>query len=289
MPFLKAAVTIAISSAALITPSGVIAQEAPYPHRVVTLITHSSPGGGSAMSRLATSPADGSVLYAATPSFIFTSLLSEPAYTYEDLEPVVNVFFDQEVLYTRSDGPFESLDDVIVAAREGRGRWGAATPGSLERRALERLRVAARVPARIVSHDGGGDLILNVLNGTLDVGVGEAQEIRGQLDAGALRLLAVFSERRLPKLPDLPTVRESGYEVVVSKFRGLVGPPDLPPDIVAAWERAIQQVLEQPDYRKAYTSAMLSPAYMSQGEFRRFIAAFADDTTRFLTESGVID
>ena len=293
---------------------------APYPHDVVTLITHSSPGGGSdlflrelarhlgpqmgidfvvehvpggggarAVSRLANSPADGSVFYAATPSFILTSLLSRPANTYEDLDPVVNIFFDQEVIYTRSDGPFETLEQVIERARSSRGRWGAASPGSLERQALERLKVAAGVEAAIVSHDGGGDLILNVLNGTLDIGVGEAQEIRSQLEAGGLRLLAVFSETRLPDLPLVPTVRESGYEVVVTKFRGLMGPRTLPPEIVASWERAVRQVLANPDYRSTYLQAMLSPAFMGQTDFARFIDGFASDTEAFLRESRVIE
>ena len=295
-------------------------QPAPYPHDVVTLITHSSPGGGSdvflralarhlepqmgvnfvvehvrggggarAMSRLANSPADGSVFYAATPSFVFTSLMSAPAHTYRNLDPLVNVFFDQEVVYTRSNGPFETFEQVIESARSSRGRWGAATPGSLERRALERLKVAAGVQAAIVSHEGGGDLILNVLNGTLDIGVGEAQEIRSQLDAGRLRLLAVFSDARLPGLPRLPTVKESGYDVVVTKFRGLMGPPKLPPEIVAHWELAIRQVLQDPDYRRVYSREMLSPGFMPQAEFGQFIDAFASDTEAFLRESRVIE
>ena len=291
-----------------------------YPHDVVTLITHSSPGGGSdvflrelirhlgpqmgvdfvvenvrggggarAMSRLANSPANGSVFYASTPSFIFTSLMSQPANTYDDLDPIVNVFFDQEVIYTRTESPFETLADVIQTARSDRGRWGASTPGSLERQALERLKQAAAVDAAIVSHDGGGDLILNVLNGTLDIGVGEAQEIRSQLDAGQLRLLAVFSEMRLPELPELPTVKESGYDVVVTKFRGLMGPRDTPPQIVEAWESAVREVLENPDYRQVYSGAMLSPAYMPQSEYGGFIDTFASDTETFLRESGVIN
>ena len=291
-----------------------------YPHAVVTLVTHSSPGGGSdvflrtmarrlgprmgvdfvvrnvtggggarAMSRVANAPPDGSVFYAATPSFIFTSLLSRPANTYADLDPIVNVFLDQEVVYTRAESPFETLGDVIRQARAGAGRWGAASPGSLERQALERLARAADVEAAIISHDGGGDLILNVLNGTLDVGVGEAQEIRGQLDAGRLRLLAVFSAARLPGLPELPTVAESGYDVVVTKFRGLMGPPGTPPDIVRAWEDALRDLLEDAEYRAVYSAAMLSAAYMPRAEFSVFIEAFAADTETFLRESGVID
>ena len=291
-----------------------------YPHDVVTLITHSSPGGGSdvflrelirhlgpqmgvdfvvenvrggggarAMSRLANSPADGSIFYAATPSFIFTSLMSRPANTYEDLDPIVNVFFDQEVVYTRTESQFETIADVIQAAQSGRGRWGAATPGSLERQALERLKRAAGVDAAIVSHEGGGDLILNVLNGTLDIGVGEAQEIRSQLDAGQLRLLAVFSGTRLPELPELPTVKESGFDVVVTKFRGLMGARNTPPEIIETWENAVQEVLKNPDYRQIYSGAMLSPTFMPRSEYADFIDTFASETETFLRESGVIN
>ena len=301
------------------TEPQVIAQATPYPHDVVILLTHSSPGGGSdlflrelarhlgpqmgvdfviehvpggggarAVSRLANAPADGSVFYAATPSFIFTSMLSRTANTHEDLDPLVNIFFDQEVIYTRDSGPFETFEQVIESARSSRGRWGAASPGSLERQALERLRVAADVPAAIVTHDGGGDLILNVLNGTLDIGVGEAQEIRSQLEAGNLRLLAVFSDARLQELPQVPTVLELGYDIVVTKFRGLMGPRALPPDIVATWERAVQQVLEDPEYRRSYSQAMLSPAFMGQADFARFVDGFASETEAFLRDTGVI-
>jgi tripartite-type tricarboxylate transporter receptor subunit TctC len=240
-----------------------------YPHDVVRLITHSSPGGGSdvflrelasylgaemnvtfvvmnvrggsgarAMARLANSPADGSVFYATTPTYIYTSLLSRPGNTYHDLEPLVNVFFDEEVVYTRADGPFRSLDDVIAAAREGRGRWGAANPASLERQALERLKTAAGVTPAVVTYEGGGELALNVLNGTLDIGVGEAIELRSQIDARQLRLLAVFSAERSAQFLDLPTVKESGYDVVVSKFlgtgrRALARERRLPPSVGA--------------------------------------------------------
>ena len=123
--------------------------------------------------------------------------LSEPAYTFRDLEPLVNVFFDEAVIYTRANGPFETLADVIEMARTRRGRWGASTPASLERQALEQLKSAAGLGPAIVTHEGGGDLMLNVLNGTLDIGVGEAQEIRSQLEAGRLRVLAVFSGKRM--------------------------------------------------------------------------------------------
>ncbi|MCA3628929.1 MAG: tripartite tricarboxylate transporter substrate binding protein, partial [Methylobacterium sp.] len=264
-----------------------------YPHKVVTLITHSSPGGGSdvflremskhlgryidatfvvenvqggsgarAISRLATARPDGSVFYATTPTYIFTSLLSKPQHSFRDVQPLVNVFSDAEVVYTRADGPFKTLADVIAHAKEKRGRWGAANPASLERQAAERLKAAAGVNAAIVSHEGGGDLMINVLNGTLDIGVGEIPELRAQLEAKKVRLLAVFNAQRLPTQPDIPTVKESGFDVVVQKFRGLAGPKGLPADVIGIWEKAIPQLLADAEYRRIYAAESLVPDFI---------------------------
>ena len=115
---------------------------------IVRLVTHSSPGGGSdvflremaphlsrimgatfvvenmqggsgakAMATVAKAPPDGAMLYATTPTFIYTSLLSRPAASYRDLEPLVNLFFDPEVLYTAADSSFKTMHDVIDRAR----------------------------------------------------------------------------------------------------------------------------------------------------------------------------
>jgi putative tricarboxylic transport membrane protein len=308
----------AASAAFILSGAAVQAQE--YPVDTVTLITHSSPGGGSdvflrelsrylapylcanvivenvsggsgasAMARLAQAPADGSIFYATTPTFIYTSLLSDPEYKYTDLEPLVNFFIDPEVIYTAADSEFETLEDVIQYARDGRGQWGAANPASLERQALEQLKAAADVNAAVVTHEGGGDLMINVLNGTLQIGVGEVQEIQSQLEAGELRLLATFSDERLDAFPDLPTVAESGYDVIVRKFRGLAGPQGLPDDVVAAWEAATQAVLEDEEYKAAYEANNLRAEFIGHDDYVAFIEQFGTETSTFLKDTGVIE
>ena len=291
-----------------------------YPVNTITLITHSSPGGGSdvflrelsrylapelgvniiiknvtggsgatAIAELANSMADGSIFYATTPTFIYTSLLSSPAFTYKDVEPLVNMFTDPELIYTASSSPYQSLEDVMDKARTSRGTWGAANPASLERQALEQLKMATGVNAAVVSHEGGGDLMINVLNGTLDIGVGEAQELTSQLEAGSLRVLATFSDRRLAQFPDVPTVEELGYKVVVRKFRGLAAPKGLPAGIIHRWEQAIQNVLDNPEYQRSYVADNLRPDYLNHVEYRDFIGNFASETRAFLREAGVIE
>ncbi len=291
-----------------------------YPVDTVTLITHSSPGGGSdvflremstylapvlganvvvenvrggsgakAMADLATAAPDGSRFYATTPTFIYTSLLSDPEYTYDDLLPLVNFFIDPEVIFTASDSGFETLDQVLDAAREDRGRWGAANPASLERQALEQLKTQTGVEAAIVTHEGGGDMMINVLNGTLQIGVGEVQELKSQLEAGEIRLLATFSANRIDQYPDLPTVDELGHGVTVRKFRGLAAPKGTPPEIIAAWETAAQEVLANPEYMAKYEANNLRPEFMPHDEYVTFMQSFADETAGFLRESGIIE
>ena len=73
---------------------------------------------------------------------------------------------------------------MLDHARTGKGRWGAANPASLERQMMERLKQQAEVAPVVATFEGGGDMLINVLNHTLDMGIGELQEIRAQLDAG---------------------------------------------------------------------------------------------------------
>jgi tripartite-type tricarboxylate transporter receptor subunit TctC len=286
---------------------------------VVILATHSSPGGGSdvflremsphlsriigadvvveniaggsgarAMAVVARARPDGAMFYATTPTFVYTSLLSQPSVTYSDLEPLVNVFFDPEVVYTASDSRFTTLQQVLEHARSGNGRWGAANPASLERQTLERLKTRTQVAPAIVTFEGGGDMMINVLNHTLDMGIGELQELRSQLDAGRIRLLGIVDEERLPQFPDVATLKEQGIDLAVRKFRGLAGPRGMPRDVVARWEAAIPKLLADPAYQRLYTDNGLRPGFMPQSEYAAFVRDFGRETEAFLKESGVI-
>jgi tripartite-type tricarboxylate transporter receptor subunit TctC len=290
-----------------------------YPVSTVKLITHSSPGGGTdvylrellpylqpyigttlvvenvtggsgakAMSFVASADPDGGTFYGTTPTYVYTSLLSKPQATYKDLEPLVNLFNDPEVVYTASDSADQSLQDVIAAAKSGRGKWGAANPASLERQILEQIKSKTGANATIVTFEGGGDMLINVLNHTLDIGVGEIGEIRAQLDAKKLRLLAVVGNERLDQFPDLKTAKEQGVDVAATKFRGLAGPKGLPPEVIAAWEAAIPKLLADPKYKQIYTENALQPNFIKHDDYVKFIADFGGDTEAFLKQSGVI-
>lgn len=310
----------AVATALMLAPLAAAAQTK-YPVSTVTLITHSSPGGGSdvflremikhlqpamgvnfavenvsggsgakAMAKLAQSPSDGSTFYATTPTYIQTTLLSKPSVGYDALEPLVIVFMDPEVVYTRTESPFKTLKEAIDFAKKnpGKAKWGAANPASLERIALEKLKRRMQVEAAVATHEGGGQMMINVLNGTLDLGVGEIQEIRGQLDAGKVRILATLTDKRLDRFPNVSTAKEQGVDLTVTKFRGLAGPKGIPKDVAAAWEAGIKKVLASPAYKKEYEKENLIPYFVGHADAVKFTASFAKEVETSLKEFGII-
>ncbi len=317
MKFTKILAGIAISAGAL----SAWAQAVDYPVSRVTLVTHSSPGGGTdvflrdltkylpaalkanfavenirggsgatAVAHVAKAAPDGSVFYGTTPTYIQTTLLSKPAVGYDALDPIAIVFLDPEVIYTRADSPFKTLAEVVAHAKAnpGKSRWGASNPASLERIAMERLARAGGVKVPIVSHEGGGDQMIGVLNGTYDIGIGEIQELQSQLEAGKIRLLATLSETRLAGLPNLPTAKEQGLNVVVRKFRGIAGPKGIPDNVAKLWEDAFRKVLANPAYKTEYTKDNLTPVMLGREAARKFTTEFVAETTNDLKALGLL-
>lgn len=314
---------LALAAAALPLAAPALRAQARYPVPTVTLVTHSSPGGGSdiflrelikhlqpvmgvnfavenvrggsgatAVARVARAQPNGGMFYATTPTYIQTTLLSRPEFGYDSLDPLSVVFLDPEVIYTRAQSPHATLAEAMAAARAtpGRQKWGAANPASLERIALERLNRLTGARAAVVPHEGGGDLMINVLNGTLDIGIGEIQEIRSQLEAGRVKLLGVLTEARLHDFPALATAREQGIDLVVTKFRGLAGPKGMPDEIAAQWEKALGTVLESAAYRAQFEKESLvpTPHLIPRPSARAFTTAFAGEIATSLRELGVV-
>jgi putative tricarboxylic transport membrane protein len=314
---IKTAFCIGFAAVSLLAQPALAAE---YPHKTVKLVTHSSPGGGTdvflrelikhlspimgvnfvvenvrggagakAIAPLAGSPADGSVFYGTTPSYINTSLLSKPEKTFEDLDPVVNLFQDPQIVFVRADSPYKTLKEVIDDAkkRPNQVRVGVSTPGSLDRQVMEQLKAETGTEMTIITHDGGGDAMLSVLNGTSNVGIGEVAELRGQIDAKKIRLITTYTEQRLSQFPDVPTAKEQGINLVVRKFRGIAGPKGLSQDIIAAWETATQKVLDDPKFKIWYEKEALVPAYMGHDAYKKFTTEFAEGQKAFFTKYGI--
>jgi putative tricarboxylic transport membrane protein len=317
---LKATVVSSLAAIVLATPA--LAQDKiKYPVKTTTMIMQSSPGSGGdlflrgvaqtankyldsnfavenvtggsgakAMAVTARGPGDGGVLMGVSPTYVNTSLISKPPVTYSDLQPVVRLFLDSVIVFVKSDSRFKSLTDVVAEAKKKPNsvRVAVGEPGGLETQTMVELMAKTGTKVNVISHDGGGDALLSVLNGTGDLGIGEAAELKGQLDAGAIRPIVTYSEERIAGFPDLPTAREQGIDMVVRKFRGIIGPKNISPEAVKAWEAAVPKMLEDPDFKAWYTAGSLIPAFQKHEEFTKFINDFGSEQKKYFLANNII-
>lgn len=303
----------------LVMAVGAIGQGS-YPTKPITLVTHSSVGSGGdiflrnlakylegivpvplvvenrsggasarAVTYVATSARDGYVLYGSTPTMLQTPILARTPNSFLDLEPVANLFFDPMILYVKTDSPFKTLTDIVNAAKQRPGtiRFGAATPGSVEHMIAYQLQKVAKIQVQPVTFEGGGDLLLAVLGRNVDLGVGEYAEVATQVQAGQVRVVNSFTEARLPGTT-ISTARELGFDIVVTKFRGLLGPKGMDPAAIGFWEASVKRVLAKPAYRAYYTSVYQLPAYMDRKEYKAYLHRTNQTLRRYMKEIGVI-
>lgn len=303
----------------LVMAVGAIGQGS-YPTKPITFVTHSSVGAGgdiflrnlakhlegivsvpivvenrrggasaTAVSYVATSPKDGYVLYGSTPTLLQTPILTQTRHSFLDLQPVANVFFDPMILYVRTASPWKTLPDIINAAKQrpGQIKFGAATPGSVEHMIAHQIQKVAKISVQPVTFEGGGDLLLAVLGGHVDLGVGEFAEVASQVEAGQVRVINSFTATRIPGSSIL-TAKEQGVDIVVEKFRGLLGPKGMDPAAVAYWENVIRRVLALPAYRQYYEAVYLVPGYMSSKDYGLYLHRMNQTLRRYMKEIGVI-
>jgi tripartite-type tricarboxylate transporter receptor subunit TctC len=133
---------------------------------------------------------------------------------------------------------------------------------------VERYGLRNIVPVPV--QDGGAG-VTSVLGGHLVASLAEPAEIGAQIEAKQVRVLATFTTKRMPQMPDVPTFNELGYDVAIDKFRGIAAPKGTPKDVVAKLEKALKQVLDSPDYKKVYDANFQIPNFIGSDEFAKFL------------------
>src|SRR5690606_28112848 len=117
----------------------------------------------------------------------------------------------------------QSLADVLKRDRLVSGTTGIVSDAAILSKMLEEQ---TGINMTIIPYDGDGEILTALLGGHIDIQWGNPTEVLAQVQAGELRALAVTDEQRMPSLPDVPTFREMGLDIVHRQLRGVVMPAD---------------------------------------------------------------
>ncbi len=302
-------------AAALLACTSAAAQSPEYPSRPIRYIVASAPGGIADITPRVLAPRlsealrqpvvvenrpaggivaggeavakalpDGYTLLSATPQVaIVQSMVKDLAFDpRRDLAPIALVGVIPNVLVAGPRTPAKTLAELIDLARRNPGKlnYSSTGAGTSVHLSAELLKYYAGADIVHVPYRGAAAAMTALLAGDVDIMVDSVPPSLPRIRAGKVRALAVTSARRVPQLPEVPTMIESGYpDFEINGWSGVVTTAGTPGGVIARLESEIRRALSQPQVVAAYENAGLTVRFMGAAEFGKFwdaeIAKFA--------------
>ena len=251
------------------------------------VVVENKPGAGGTLpaQALQTAPADGYTL-AQIPLGVFrlpytTKMTWDPV---KDISYVINVTGYAFGVVVPTASPLKSWGDFVAYAKANPGKLSYGSTGNLTSPHLTMEHVAQKADIKLlhVPYKGSADLMQALLGGHL-MAASDSTGFAPQVEAGKLRVLNTWGDKRLAKFPDAPTLKELGYDIVQNSPFGIGAPKNTPEAVVKRLHDAFKTAMEQPAYVDALQRYDMVPIYMSSAQYRQF----AQDT--FAREKTLIE
>ncbi len=209
-----------------------------------------------------------------------------------DVVPIARLTADQVVIVVPTDSPIQTMQDLVAQMQADIGSVSIAggSAGGVEQilAGLMAQAVGAN-PAEVsyVPHSGGGEALATVLSGDATAAMSSVSEIQPQIEAGNLRAVAVSGEARSSTLPDVPTLKEAGVDVVLTNWRAVMAAPGITDQQRAALEEIVGTMHEAPDWQATLERRGWSDAFLQGSELESFLAEEQTRTAEVLDQLGL--
>jgi len=215
-----------------------------------------------------------------------TPHLMDVAFKPSDLQFIAGYGINRYGLVVRADSPLKTVDDLVKAAKGSKSMlFGSPSmPNSLILFLLGKM-TGGRF--ELVQYKSGPEAAAALIGSQVDVIVPNPPDVMSHIKSGRLRLLASASSARWPEFPDVPTLKETGYNVAYDAWVGLAAPAGTPADVVARLQSAVQAAIRDPQSRQAYANVGAEAAFMPGAEYTDFLARERAQMKQLIQDVGV--
>jgi putative tricarboxylic transport membrane protein len=252
-------------------------------------------GGGKALNHLISTAKrqQGTLMVNSTP-IIIRSLTGVFPQSFRDLTPIASVIADYAALVVPKDSKYQTIEEVMADFKKDPRSVkiaGGSVKGSMDHLVPAMIiQAAGGDPLKLVyvPYDAGGKAMAGLLSGdtqVLSTGFGEAIGLANQ---GQVRILAVTSEKRLPQAPDVPTVKEAGYDMTFANWRGFFGAPGLPEEKAQAYRDVLKKMYDTPEWKKIRDQRGWQDLYKPGAEFTAFLEQMEKEIGAMMRKLGFI-
>lgn len=245
-----------------------------------SVVVQNKPGAGGSVgaAQAARSAPDGYTVLMALSSISVLPVADRlqgrtPAYELDQFAPIALISADPTVLVVREDGPYKTLKDLVDAAkvRPGTINYGSSGVYGTLHVAMEIFAGAAGIKLFHIPYQGGGPAVAALLGGQIDALASGPSAAIGQIKAGKMRALAVWGDRRLASLPDVPSMKELGYDATFYIWSGLFAPAATPQSVMTVLRDAARRTAEDPEFKEAMAKVETPIAYLDAPQFQIFL------------------
>jgi tripartite-type tricarboxylate transporter receptor subunit TctC len=233
------------------------------------LVVQMKPGaaGAVAVTELVRSQPDG-YTFVLTPhsALVIAAQMQELAYkTPDDYLPFINLVSYYPMIAVRTESPYKTVQDLVAdaKAKPGAVRIGSPGEGTSSHLNLEEFMRLAGIKMIHAPYQGWGHSSTALLGGHIDAVVAQPGELKGQVDGKRVRVLVAFQPQRHPVFPDVPTAKESGWDVANGVWYLLMAPKGTPAPVVKYLHDAAKEAIEDPKFAKSMAERGIDVDYRS--------------------------
>jgi len=240
-------------------------------------------GGLGAMAFLKGKPGDSNFISAFTSKWIIAGLsaASAPA-TVSDLTPIVMLADEIQVIAAPADAPFNTMAEFIDAAKKKSGEMvqTGGSPNSVDNLVALEIEKNTNTKWKYLSFEDGAPRITAMLRGDAQIDIGAIPDFADQIDAGKLKLIGIFADKRVPDFPNVPTIAEQGIDLGEFpdhlQFRGIAGPPKMSAEAVKYYQDFFQKVSGTDAWKEYLRSEGFNHEFVVGDELTKQINDFTD-------------
>ena len=191
----------------------------------------------------------------------------------EDYTPIIKLVNIPVCLTVKSTAPWKTIQEFIAYAKANPGKVRVGHPGigTIPHLDVELLKGMAAIDLTTVPFAGGAESVPALLGGHVEAISQHHGEVLPHVQAGKARVLGVFEEKRNPIFPDVPTFKESGYDITMAVYYLVIGPEGLSPQIVSILHDALKKAMEDPIFTKPMVGKGFDISYEGPEDLKKHL------------------